>query len=166
MKKISKLFISVLCSLSILTASCSSKKITEDDTTENDTVTETETSEEELKNYTADEVAADFNANIHVPDLAIKYYENEAYTGYWLGLGFDDSIDDSEENLKEAAYILVQFVPSYVELYAEEYFLKLGKKSEYYIAFVTKTFSVAIEIYGFLNVGMRCAEVYIYDMVA
>ena len=123
--------------------------------------------EPEIQAHSAEEVAGIFNEGISLYGLSASYYDIEGvYTGWYLGVSFGADTDDSEENLGSAVYTLAQFLPEFLELSDEGYDEATAEKPAQYSMFlVTEALDVAVEIYGFLEDGLCCAEIYIYDIV-
>ena len=116
--------------------------------------------------YTAELIASAFNEAISAYGLSASYYDIEGvFTGWYLGVYFSTSEDDSEDNLGSAAYTLASFLPDSMLLYDEGYDEATSEKAaQYSMVFVTEDFSVASEVYGFLDSGYLSAEIYIYDV--
>ena len=118
--------------------------------------------------YSAEQVASEFNENISIYGLAAEFYDIEGvYTGWYLGVSFGASEDDSEEGLKAGVYTLASFLPDYLLVFEEEYFPASEEEdAEYDLILVTEDMAVGVETYGYLDEGSLISEIYIYDIEA
>ena len=116
--------------------------------------------------YTAEDIATEFNAGISAYGLSAEFYDIEGvFTGYYLGVSFGESEDDSEENLGGGVYTLASFLPDYLVVFDEEYVAATEEAgAEYDLVLVTENFSAAVELYGYLDEGLLISEIYIYDI--
>jgi hypothetical protein len=118
--------------------------------------------------YTAEEIATIFNNGLSPYGLAAEYYDIEdVFTGWYLGVSFGESDDDSEENLGSAVYTLAQFLPEDLDVYYEGYTPAEELEetpANYTLVLVSSGFSSAVEIYGYLDEGLLVSEIYIYDL--
>ena len=116
--------------------------------------------------YSADDVAAVFNEGISVYGLSASFYDIEGvFTGWYLGVSFGASEDDSEENLGGAVYTLASFLPEYLVVFDEGYEAATEEKpAQYSLILVDESLSVGVELYSFLDEGLLISEIYIYDI--
>ncbi len=109
--------------------------------------------------YYADQVADDFNANLAAEgyDLAAEW--DSDYNEFYLGYRFGASTDESEANLKTAAYTLASFLPEYMALYYEVYgdpeaegYIDIYNDNSYYYAmiFVSPDSQVSAQVISYV----------------
>lgn len=145
---------------SMLLAGCTAKK------------GEEESSEPEVS-YTAEQVAADMNANLEAAGygtLALEF--DEEHNEWGTGANAGASTDESEANLKGGADILASYLPEYMgeplEWYgdptAEGYINVFGDNSIYYAeVFMSPDEAVEADVFSYIYSGKLCFQISIYD---